>query len=122
MPRITSRTIGLPLRRGRTFTLAERDSRRTPAIVSEDAAARLWPGEDPIGKRFSRGIEREPGFEVIGVANQARTTSLERESPLMVYVPYWWQTRIATSLLLKASGAPETLTASVRRHDRGNRP
>jgi predicted permease len=110
------RTIGLPLRHGRSFTLAERaGGGLTPAIVSEGTAARLWPGEDALGKRFSRGIEQEPGFEVIGVANEARTTSLEGASPLMVYVPYWWRTRASTSLLLKTTGAPEALTASVRR-------
>ena len=80
------RTLGLSCDGADVFTRGTRLA-RTPALVSEDGAARLWPGEDPIGKRFTRGIEREPGFEVIGVANHARTTSLERESPLMVYLP-----------------------------------
>ena len=42
----------IALKRGRFFDA--RDDRRSPrvAIVSETAARRLWPGEDPIGKRL----------------------------------------------------------------------
>ena len=109
------RTVGIALRRGRVFTRSERDPGLTPSVISEATATRLWPGEDPIGKRFSRGLEGEAGFEVVGVTPDARTTSVEREAPLMVYLPYWWRTRPATSLVLKSGTEPEALVASVRR-------
>jgi putative ABC transport system permease protein len=58
--------MGIELKRGRPFT--PEDDRRTPrvALVSETAARRLWPGEDPIGKRlllpsfFKPKIRRPP--------------------------------------------------------------
>jgi putative ABC transport system permease protein len=83
------RTMGIAVRRGRSFTDGERDPKRpAPALISEPTAARLWPGEDPIGRRFSRGIASEQGFEVVGVVADARTTALDNaEQPLMVYVP-----------------------------------
>jgi predicted permease len=110
------RTVGIALGRGRSFSPFERDpARLTPSVVSEATAQRLWPGEDPLGKRFGRGLDNEAGFEVVGVTVDARTTSVEREAPLMVYVPYWWRTRAATSLVLKTSTEPEALVASVRR-------
>lgn len=110
------KTVGIPLLRGRSFGAAERDpSRPTPSVVSEATAKRLWPGEDPLGKRFGRGIEGEAPFEVVGVTIDARTTSVEREAPLMVYLPYWWRTRPVTSLVLKTATEPEALVASVRR-------
>jgi putative ABC transport system permease protein len=109
-------TLELPLPRGRSFTDAERDpSRPTPAVVSESVAARLWPGEDPIGRRFSRGVESEPPFEVVGVTIDARTTSIERTPPLMVYVPYWWRSRSATSLLVKTAADGASVVPDVRR-------
>jgi putative ABC transport system permease protein len=109
-------TVGITLARGRSFSRSERDPKRlTPSVISEATARRLWPGQDPIGKRFSRGLETEAGFEVVGVTLDARTTSVEREAPLMVYVPYWWRTRTATSLVLKSATEPEALVASVRR-------
>ena len=78
-------------------------------------ARRLWPNEEPIGRQFSRGLEGEAGFEVVGVTADARTTSIDREAPLMVYIPYWWRTRTTTSLVLKCATEPEPLVATIRR-------
>jgi predicted permease len=109
-------TVGITMRRGRSFSSAERDPKRlTPSVISEATARRLWPGEDPLGKQFGRGQEGEAGFEVVGVTADARTTSVESEAPLMVYLPYWWRTRTATSLVLKSATEPAALVASVRR-------
>jgi predicted permease len=111
------RTMGIAVRRGRSFTDGERDPHRpAPALISEPTAARLWPGEDPIGRRFSRGIASEQGFEVVGVVADARTTALDdAEQPLMVYVPYWWRSRPSTSLLVKTAVAPLSVVPAVRR-------
>jgi predicted permease len=109
-------TLALRLERGRPFTDKERDPERpAPVVISSSVAARLWPSEDPIGKRFSRGIDAEQGFEVVGVATDAHTTSLERTPPLMVYVPYWWRSRPSTSLLVKTAFDPAGAVPDVRR-------
>jgi len=110
------RTLGVPIIRGRSFTDDERaPNRPAPALVSEPTAARLWPGQDPVGKRFSRGYPDEQGFEVVGVVADARLTSIERTPPLMVYAPYWWRSRASVSLLIKAEGDPSMLLPAVRR-------
>jgi predicted permease len=108
--------LRLPLIAGRSFTEGERDpSRPTPAVVSESVASRLWPGENPLGKLFSRGLPGETAFEVVGVARDARTTSLERQPPHMVYVPYWWQPRASSTLLVRTAQAPQAVVSDVRR-------
>jgi predicted permease len=110
------RTLGITVLRGRSFADTERDPHRpAPALISERTAARLWPGEDPIGKRFSRGIAEEQGFEIVGVVPDARTTSIERTPPLMVYAPYWWRSRPSTALLIKSAIDPASLMTGVRR-------
>ena len=48
-------TFEVPLVRGRAFAATDREGAVEVAIVSEDVAARLWPGEDPIGKRLKMG-------------------------------------------------------------------
>jgi predicted permease len=109
-------TLGIVIRRGRAFTETERQpDRPAPALISEATAARLWPGEDAVGKRFSRGISGEQGFEVVGLVTDARMTSLDRTPPLMVYLPYWWRSRAATTLLVKTAADPAVMLASVRR-------
>jgi predicted permease len=110
------RTLSVTILRGRSFTDTERDPERpAPALVSQPVAGRLWPGQDPLGKRFSRGIPNEQGFEVVGVVTDARLASLDRTPPLMVYLPYWWRSRPATSLLIKTAVDPSAMVASVRR-------
>lgn len=110
------RTLGVSIVRGRSFGEGERAANRpAPALISEPAAAQLWPGQDPIGKRFSRGYPEEQGFEVVGVVADARLTSLERTPPLMVYAPYWWRSRPSLSLVIKTNGDFATLATGVRR-------
>jgi predicted permease len=111
-----AQTLGIPLRRGRWFTPSERDrDRPAPALLSESTAKRLWPDQDPIGKRFSRGVAGEQGFEVVGILADARITSLERRPPYMVYVPYWWRNYPMTSLLVKTASDPAAVVPSIRR-------
>jgi len=110
------RTLGLDVKRGRPFTDAERDAQRpTPVLISVSTAARLWPGEDPIGKRFSRPITNRQEFEVVGVVGDARMTSLDETPALMVYVPYWWRSRPALAILIKTEVEPTSMIAGVRR-------
>ncbi|HZP48409.1 MAG TPA: ABC transporter permease [Vicinamibacterales bacterium] len=117
------RTLGIAVLRGRAFTEADRaDGRLTPAVITEPTARRLWPGQDPLGKHFSRAIPGEAGFEVVGIAADAKLTSLERTPPLMVYLPYWWRTRTSTSLLIRAAGDPSALMPAVRRAIQGIDP
>jgi putative ABC transport system permease protein len=49
------RTLAIPVRKGRSFS--ETDGAEAPAVavVSESAARRFWPGEDPLGKRLRIG-------------------------------------------------------------------
>src|SRR5262245_38497652 len=62
------RTLGITVRRGRTFTEADRGpGHMMPALLSEPTARRLWPNYDALGKIFSRGIPGEAGFQVIGI-------------------------------------------------------
>src|SRR5262249_4820209 len=60
-------TMGIPLLRGKNFSDQDPPG---AAIINEKMAQRLWPGEDPIGKRFGRslpGLDIAPDTTVIGV-------------------------------------------------------
>jgi putative ABC transport system permease protein len=72
------RAIGTVLVRGRDFTDADSLPAPRVAIVSEGLARRLWPGQDPIGKRMlppGQGPDEQgqPRWAtVVGVAQDAR--------------------------------------------------
>ncbi len=109
-------TMGIAVLRGRTFTDAERPpAHMMPALISDRTAQRLWPDQDALGKQFSRGIPGEAGFEVVGIVADAKLTSLERTPPLMVYLPYWWRSRMTTQLVVKTAGDPAAIMPAVRR-------
>jgi predicted permease len=65
------RTMGIPLLAGRTFN--QQDMPKAPGVVilSRNAAARLWPGESPIGKRVKPSWMKE-WRTVVGVVDEVR--------------------------------------------------
>src|SRR5262249_60139975 len=44
-------TLAIPLRAGRTFRPEEIQRPSPVVVISDAAAARAWPGEDPLGRR-----------------------------------------------------------------------
>jgi predicted permease len=110
------RTLAIPIRRGRTFTEADRLEARpaNAAIISEATAARVWPGQEALGKRFRRGGPEKP-LEVVGITPDVRTVAVDSAPPLMVYVPYWYRSRAAASLIVRAAADPAAINAAVRR-------
>jgi len=83
-------TLGIRLLRGRGFTHSEADVQAPVAVISESTARHIWPGEDPIGKRFSLDLNfrnQFTEFEVVGISADARFASLSEVDPLHVYLP-----------------------------------
>ena len=99
------RTLGIPLVRGRDFT--ESDDRAAPkrVIVSQSLARRYWPNDDPIGKHI-RYARREFFAEVVGVAGDVKTQSLDAGSGMIYYTPYRQFTWPNVSITLRGAGDP----------------
>ena len=89
--------------KGRSIEERDRGKALIPAVISARAAETVWPGEDPIGRHFTRGDPTDQ-FEVVGVVVDGHPTALEAESPLMVYVPYWHNNEGKSMLLVRTSG------------------
>ena len=79
------RTMGIPLRAGRV--LEDADADRRVAVISELAAQRLWPGQNPLGKKFRHGPDTSPLIQVVGVVGNVRSISLSSNPPLHIYRP-----------------------------------
>ena len=76
-------TMGIQLLRGRDLTEKEADSLTADAVViNENTARRLWPGEDPVGKRLALGNEKTMS-EVVGVVKNGKYRTLG-EGPVAV--------------------------------------
>jgi predicted permease len=106
--------IGMPLLRGRDFEQTDRQHTAVPAILSERTARLFWPGENPIGRRFTRSDPEQP-FEIVGIVPDGRVTELERQSPLMVYLPYWFNNEGKSILVFRTRGDAAAVLPQIRR-------
>jgi ABC-type antimicrobial peptide transport system permease subunit len=76
----------------------------------------VWPGEDAIGRTFLRADPSQPKkFEVVGIVADGRATALDSQSPLMVYVPYWFNNEGKSVLVLHVAGDAAAAIGDVRR-------
>jgi predicted permease len=109
------RTFGLSLVRGRPFDDRDRDDAPLVAIVSADVAARVWPGEDPLGKRLKMGgvDSKDHWRTVVGVAARTRYRDLRLSQPTL-YVPAAQLIVSAQSLVVRST-APLARVADVVR-------
>jgi predicted permease len=108
-------TLRIPIVRGRAFNEADREGGQLAAIVSEDVAARTWPGQDPIGRRLVFG-SIEPGeawLTVVGVARSTRYRELDRPRPT-IYLPAAQFLVTGQMLVLHVTAPLEQVGASAR--------
>ncbi len=77
-------TMRMRLVRGRDFSPADRSGGPRVAIVNERFASRVWPGQDPIGKRLMTG---PLDMEVVGLVRDAKYQDFRDAAPATLYVP-----------------------------------
>lgn len=105
-------TMGIAMLRGRDFKQNESDSPEAGAvIVNEVLAQKLWPGQDPTGKRIALG-EAKTTSEVIGVVGAGKYRTLG-EGPIAVV--YRGNLPPARTLVVRTSGDARPLLEEVRR-------
>jgi len=116
-------TFEVTILRGRGFTEADRPGAPEVAVVSEDVAARTWPGEDPIGRRvkFGRLDSSEEWRTVVGVVRPTRYRELAAPRATL-YVPAEQFIAAAEMLVLRTSSPPARVAGLVRERVRALDP
>ena len=119
------RTLGLPLQRGREFERLEAEVTQSPpvAIISQNLADQLWPGQDPLGRSVQFPSPFRTVMTVVGVVPEIPWQVFNKEIRPQIYVPLGQG--FPTSLKLHVRVAPgvnpaKLMTASreeVRRLD-----
>jgi putative ABC transport system permease protein len=114
------RTMAIPVVRGRAFS--GRDVAKSPQVVliSEAAAARHFPGEDPMGKFIVLGWGRgegqpKVGGEVVGIVGDVKERGLAEEKPPELYVAYAQVPIQTMDVVLRTSVTPRSLVPSVEK-------
>ncbi|MGH7621308.1 MAG: FtsX-like permease family protein, partial [Gemmatimonadaceae bacterium] len=65
-------TMGVRLERGRTFTAADRIGAQKVTVINDVAAARFWPGGEPLGKMVTIGQGGMDSATVVGIVRGVR--------------------------------------------------
>lgn len=108
------RAFDIPIIRGRGIAATDRENAPPVAVVSAAVAQRLWPGEDPIGKRIRYwGPDTLTWRTVVGVAGDIRYRALREATPT-IYLPWRQTTSWQMAVALRMQGELAPLLASVR--------
>jgi predicted permease len=107
------RTMVIPILHGRDFNLRDGSSAPRVAIVSEEAARRFWPGQDPIGKRLAFENRKGRLVEVVGVVKDVRG-ALDRTQNPFIYLPFEQQYAAGMQLVARSAGNPAPLAERLR--------
>ena len=103
-------SLGIPLLKGRDFSLADREKFRA-VILSERAAKDVFPGENPLGHTI---LHWGHIYTVIGITADARINDLKRDTPLF-YLPYWDFPPFTPVFMVRSSQAVQTLGPEMRK-------
>lgn len=109
----------IPLLRGRNFTEQEVNQGGKVVIISELLARRVFPNEEPLGKRLILMMGTDP-IEIIGIVGDIRHRGLEAPPAAAMYLPTnqtQWRT-----IVLRTKGDPAALAAAVRNEVHGIDP
>jgi len=106
-------TMKVPIIRGRAFTSGDTEKSPPVAIVNEVMAARFWPNQNPVGRRFRAGDPDSPLIEVIGVTKQGKYGNPAEEPTPFFYLPQAQAPTTYRVLQIRAAVGPQLLIPEV---------
>jgi putative ABC transport system permease protein len=106
--------LGVPLKRGRALAATDRDTAARVGVINETFAKRVFPGEDPVGRRVRTGTQ-DPWVTIVGVMGDIRQYRLPEPMGPAIYYPYATSPTYTQTLAIRATLAdPLALAPAVR--------
>ncbi len=110
--------LRMPLLQGRAFADSDDETAPLVAIVDQTMARQLWPGENPIGKRFRMAKESSAPVEIVGVVIDGKHQNVMEDPQPWFYVPVDQEFQSLRTIIIRSSGPPENLIPQVEREIR----
>jgi macrolide transport system ATP-binding/permease protein len=112
-------TMQLPLLLGRPIDSRDVEGAPLAAVVNEVFAKKYFPNQNPIGRHFGLGNSEAGDLTIVGIAKNARYTSLKHAIPPVAYIPSLQDVvkrpPIAMFFELRTAGNPLALVETVRK-------
>jgi putative ABC transport system permease protein len=105
-------TLGIPLLAGREFADTDDKKALSVTIINESLKRRLWPNQDPIGRRVSFD-DGETWTTVVGVVGDVREFGLDRAPISEMYVPVA-QVGAVSTLIVRTAADPQAMARRMR--------
>jgi putative ABC transport system permease protein len=109
--------MGIRLLRGRGFTENDKAGSVEVAIISDVAAQKYWPNQDPLGERIS--INRRDGKpvwrEIVGIVKGVTHFGLETERYAEIYVPHLQVPSFVSALVVRTRGNPMAMAGNIKK-------
>jgi putative ABC transport system permease protein len=102
-------TIHLPLLEGRDFNETDGTAHREAAIVTRDAAAHFWPGQNPMGKRFRLYDDKNKASDwitVVGISSDLMQEIQENDPRPLLFVPYRQESSDNMAVVVESTADP----------------
>ena len=118
-------TLNIPLRAGRAFRSSDTLDTPPAAVVNETFAARYWPGQPAIGKRFrlmasggggtaNLGGATQPWVEIVGIAVDTRYRSVAEGPTEFIYYSRRQRPTPDATIMLHTTVDPSSLAEPLR--------
>jgi putative ABC transport system permease protein len=119
----TFSTLGIPLLSGRDFTAQETAGDQHPVVIlNAEAARRLWPGEEPLGKQVILDWMNPVPRQVVGVVGDLREVGPDTAPHPEAFLPYPQIFFGSAHLVVHTVGDPRGISGELRREIRGLDP
>lgn len=107
------KTMGISLLRGNGWTDSLQPTSPRIAVINSAAANRIWPNEDPLGKRF-KFFGDQDWVQVVGVARDSKYITLSEDPSPYVYLPLEQNPSPTLSLMFRSSVPIPAVLNSMR--------
>jgi len=110
------RTFGIPVESGRTFNSSDNNQAADAVIVNRAFARKVFPSEDPLGRKLLFGRGGSEARVIVGVVGSIRGSALGAEpAPLVYRCECQGGNRFATrmALVVRTSGDPRAVVRDV---------
>ena len=118
-------TLGIPIVAGRSFGVQDTATSMPVGIINQRLARTRFPGQNPIGKRFSINAHDSDGhggrlvadwIEIVGVCGDTRYANLRDEPPPQFFLPYVQQSEVGgMDYEIHTRLAPDAIAPLLRR-------
>lgn len=116
------RAMDMRLVRGRGFTAGDTREGRPVVVINETMARLFWPGEDPLGRKVTFGVDfgttgavPKVPREIVGIVGDDRHSGLEKDPAPALYVSQLQTSWRDMTLVIRSALPPETLALQARR-------